>query len=1336
MTKPWKFKVISINVNGMKTNMWTKLRVLHKMKYDIILLQETKLTYEDLTDDLEYRWKQISDGDAYTTPALTAQTGGVAILLSAHACARLNNIQTIHTPADEHRYIALSAELDGELIHVHCVYAPVHRSERASFFNSLTTPPSGNSHIIGGDFNCILDATLDTTGDQLLATQGTTELTTWLTSMGATDAWRAQHEGVKEFTSPAGLSRIDMIFLSGCFASTYNSEHRPRTIGSDHLCPAVTVASSDITNKGGHWQLPHWLSRQAAQRIKPTLEKLANETNAPDYVDRFVKTMKKITAQCKTTHKHVLRHRRNKIDRARLVWMRAHMRATNDPTNELIDDAERARQSWIKAIEDDEQRKRAWAFDKHFTEAERCTRFFMSRVNKKNVNTIPGVKRSNGTISTERAHIQEDHTAFWTSLYSKDAGGTETPPTQTNIQALTNTHLPKLSTSAMQSLEADVTEQDIVRQIELLPPRKAAGSDGLRGELYKQLPKLWARVLLPVFQRLLHQHESLPTPFKESIIILLHKKGCTLKPENYRPIALVNVMAKLLSSVHCSRLRSCLNSVIPSEQTGFVPGRAITENIILLNDAIHYSKRHHQSAIILALDFAKAYDRIQWPVMLAILAKMGFGPRFLSVIKAMYKSRRAYLSINGELTHPFPIQRGVLQGDPLSPALFILACSPLYSEMEAARDSHGIPLPSDRPAPVATYYADDTTIIARSPSSAVHLYNIAERFCLNSGALLHRGKCIAIPAGPAAPTLQNGIKILQPTECTTILGIPMGRDVTRTQQVEGVINKMIERCKSWHHVGRTIEGRVTVARAIILSTLWYVLAALPTSPSEANKIQTVINNFINRKEQTDWGAAATRGNMTAEWFYRSKRNGGWNLTPVLRTLQCRKLAILKKFIADRNQNITKPWHTFAVHMITEHTRGWGNDWNAIYFWHGAQQQAESGIGNWRAMSPWWRDAWNIWLRLRCRPAKNTIPRDTLSRWPVWNNRIMVSNHGLTTTLRLAFSNSTTRAHMNAIRKEGFTSFRHFMRDDGTMMSGNELYTAVTVSSSVNGTDYIVPRSACITLMRIIAAMWTNALNNWLLQSSTAPTNNFTTWWPASGGKTPFNTARNSAIAKYLAAIEAQRPQPRLIKLRGQPAQTCWIRESTALTQLAPSRRDLLRRMIRNALPLGAKRVHWTIETQTECMLCEEGKVETARHLFWQCTYAKETWGTLPLPWRSHSQNPITWEEVLLGYEVRLAQSHNKQIEQLWSVIRACMVRTIWFERNRRYFYATSPRRTPTQRKNQGRDDIKMHVESWLRRAEGGERDELTKAVIYLIQRSADYANITIPPQNNATHTPT
>ena len=223
---------------------------------------------------------------------------------------------------------------------------------------------------------------------------------------------------------------------------------------------------------------------------------------------------------------------------------------------------------------------------------------------------------------------------------------------------------------------------------------------------------------------------------------------------------------------------------------------------------------------------------------------------------------------------------------------------------------------------MATFYADDTNLIAKSADSAVAQYAIAEWFCNHSGAKLHPEKCIAIAAGRAPPTLPNGIQVLDPSQHTSLLGVPMGTNTDRHHQTKNVISKMVQRCNGWAHVGRTIEGRITIARAMLLSTLWYVLGALPTNKKEANRLQRVINNFVHGAATMEWNSPAIKGNINSAWFYRPKQLGGWGLTPIVHTLRVRKLSMLRRFLNDKARKISKPWHAFIIHMLEEHMDAW------------------------------------------------------------------------------------------------------------------------------------------------------------------------------------------------------------------------------------------------------------------------------------------------------------------------------------------------------------------------------------------------------------------------------
>ena len=706
--------------------------------------------------------------------------------------------------------------------------------------------------------------------------------------------------------------------------------------------------------------------------------------------------------------------------------------------------------------------------------------------------------------------------------------------------------------------------------------------------------------------------------------------------------------------------------------------------------------------------------------MKAVIEKLNFGPKWRDIINTIYTQRSASLSINGTLSTPFPIERGVLQGDPLSPSLFVIQCSPLYAELEKLKPTHGIPLPDSNTAPVATYYADDTNLIARSPASAVALYDTAKRFCENSGAKIHPNKCTAIPTGPAPPHLSNKIRVLNPTEDTTILGVPMGMSVTRQQQTQRVYAKMISRCIGMQHIGRTIQGRITVANAMILSTLWYVLGALPTSTSESKKIQNTIYSFLNGREDYEWGGTTARGNIARQWFHRRKNEGGWNMAPVLRTLRTRKLSLLRSFMVDIENRSPKPWHTFIKVMLCEHMKGWCRNWRDILVWKGEQKQGDFAIGQWAALSPWWREAWQEWLKLRCTPSRNSFSRAELRRWPVWNNRLLASNHGVDKVLYRIFSNSVTRAHMREFRQQGFLCFQDFLNNNGTVMSGHQLYTAVTVRLSVSSSDHIIPISACTTLSRMINALWSNTTKNWLAYSSHTPQHRKTKWNPAVSETTSFTMASNAVISKLIRMSEPTTRQPKLISLQNQQITITWAREKTRLKQLAPTRRDLLMRLTRNALPLGHKRTHWTIQCQTVCLLCNLNTIETAQHLFWDCAYARETWRWLPLPWKNQARRNLGWREALLGHEARAGPVEHNMAEQLWAIIRGCTMRTIWLERNRRYFYPELQVKAASLRHHQAIADIRAHIKAWERRENDEIKAALGVALTYLRKREPSY----------------
>ena len=142
----------------------------------------------------------------------------------------------------------------------------------------------------------------------------------------------------------------------------------------------------------------------------------------------------------------------------------------------------------------------------------------------------------------------------------------------------------------------------------------------------------------------------------------------------------------------------------------------LARNVAFLRDVVELANEYNLPVALLSLDQEKAFDRIDWPFLFAALAKMGFGDNFIRWVRLLYSDVRSSVLVNlvnGYTSRPFKPSRGVLQGCPLSPLLYVLSMEVLAANVRCHPDITGLRLPSlSSPLPVLSLYADDTSVVS------------------------------------------------------------------------------------------------------------------------------------------------------------------------------------------------------------------------------------------------------------------------------------------------------------------------------------------------------------------------------------------------------------------------------------------------------------------------------------------------------------------------------------------------------------------------------------------------------------------------------------------------
>ena len=250
-------------------------------------------------------------------------------------------------------------------------------------------------------------------------------------------------------------------------------------------------------------------------------------------------------------------------------------------------------------------------------------------------------------------------------------------------------------------------------------PDKSPGPDGMNPAFYQ---KFWHIVGKDVVHASLEfiNNCTFPVGVNDTSIVLIPKNQQPETLADMRPIGLCNVLYKIISKMFANRMKSVLPSGISNAQSAFIPGRAITDNIIISAEVMQFLKRKRQGkngSAALKIDMSKAYDRIEWKFLQDVMLKMRFAEKWVDMIMLCVSTVWYNVIRNGKEVGPIIPSRGLHQGDPLSPHLFILCAeglSSLIRRQEKAGLIHGVKVARGAPMVSHLFFADDAFLFFRA----------------------------------------------------------------------------------------------------------------------------------------------------------------------------------------------------------------------------------------------------------------------------------------------------------------------------------------------------------------------------------------------------------------------------------------------------------------------------------------------------------------------------------------------------------------------------------------------------------------------------------------------
>lgn len=489
------------------------------------------------------------------------------------------------------------------------------------------------------------------------------------------------------------------------------------------------------------------------------------------------------------------------------------------------------------------------------------SRFFhLSTIQRRQRNQIVRLKDNGGIWRTNPKEITSIVRSYFLELHK------EPPPR--DIADVISLIDPSISVECNRSLVRDITLEEVRAAAFQMGALKAPGSDGFPGLFYQCY---WDVVGEDVYRAVqtFFQDGTLLQELNQTNITLIPKVPNPESMSQLRPISLCRFIYKIISKVLANRLQPFMGGIISEQQSAFVLGRQIQDNIIVAHEVFHFLKHKkvgRKAYVAIKLDLNKAYDRVCWDFLFLVMEKMGFDAKWIGWIKQCVCSVKYSIVVNGGQICSVTPNRGLRQGDPLSSYLFLIVVdvfSNLMSKAISCKSIGGIRMRKRCPIVSHLLFADDSLVFLEAePQTCTNFMDLMNSFSEASGLTLNVHKSSVYFSANTEDGVKEDIKRIlgmkEMEESAQYLGLPTFWGKSKKEALGYLKDRIIRKTQGWGNKHLNQASKEVLVKSVLQPIPMYSLMCFKFPLSICACLNSVISKFWWGKtdvgEKIHWGA--------------------------------------------------------------------------------------------------------------------------------------------------------------------------------------------------------------------------------------------------------------------------------------------------------------------------------------------------------------------------------------------------------------------------------------------------------------------------------------------------